>query len=95
MFNAELAPITRSVALQTSVFNHGDFPDLLEEGEVVHSITTDWEATAEAREAGDLKWSESFETLHITTVEAVRAAEAAEASKPIATWADIWPAKGA
>jgi len=96
MFNAELAPVTRSVSVETSVFFHEELAEsLLEEGEVVHSVETDWDATTSGRADGELKWSESIEIVHITTVEAVREAEAAEARKPIATMADIWPAVGA
>jgi hypothetical protein len=92
MFNADLAPITRSVRVETTVFFHGALGEgQLREGETVHSVETDWDATAAGREDGDLKWSESIEIINITTIAAVREAEAAEASKAVGTMADIWP----
>ena len=92
MFNAEIAPITRSVRVETTVFFHGELGESqLREGEVVHSVVTDWDATSAGRADGELKWSESIEVINITTIAAVRAAEAAEARKAVGTLADIWP----
>ena len=92
MFNADLAPITRSVRVETTVFFHGALGEgITREGEVVHSVVTDWEATDAGRADGELKWSESIAVINITTVEAVRVAEQAERNRPLGTLADCWP----
>ena len=90
MFNATLAPITRSERICFN-FWAGEAPASPRKGEVVHSVEIDWEETRSLREQYQIKESEEIVVVHYTTPGLVRQAEEREASRPIGSLADIWP----
>jgi hypothetical protein len=90
MFNATLAPITRSERICFNYWAGGE-PGHPRKGEVVHSTEVDWEETRSLREQYQIKGSEEIVVVHYTTPGLVRQAEAREASRPIGSLADIWP----
>lgn len=92
MFNATLAPITRTETLCAEYYYFGeDAITRPRKGEVVHSVEVDWEETRSMREQYELKDTETIVKVHYTTPGLVRQAEAREAAKPMGSLADIWP----
>lgn len=90
MFNARLAPITRSERVCFNFSASGEFVSP-RKGEVVHSTEVDWEETRSLREQYQIKEFEEIVVVHYTTRGLVRQAEEREASRPMGSLADIWP----